>query len=91
MKISFAYGKLLASLVLLMLLLSAPASFGADTLNISMIEKVTGRHGAYDKKEGVFKITVPRDDLDISAAGVKISPALGLSSWAAFKKQAGGP
>ncbi len=86
MKISFIADKLPASLILLLLLLSSQASFGTDSLNTQMIEELTGRHGTYDKKEEVFKITVPRDDLAISAAGVKILPAMGLSSWAAFKK-----
>jgi len=85
MRTAFAQHGLLAPLLLLALLLPYPA-LGADTLNTSMIEKITGRHGTYDRKEDVFKITVPRDDLAISAAGVKITPALGLSSWAAFKK-----
>ena len=38
------------------------------------------------EKEGVFKVSVPRSDLDITVAGVKMTPPLGLTSWAAFQK-----
>ncbi len=89
MRTAFPPRGLLAPLLLLALLLPRPA-LGADTIDISMIERITGRHGTYDKKESVFKITVPRDDLSISAAGVKITAAMGLSSWAAFKKSGPG-
>ncbi len=49
------------------------------------IEKLTGAKGALDEKEGVFKVSVPRSDLSVNAAGVRITPPLGLTSWAAFK------
>lgn len=54
-----------------------------DTANI---EKLTGAKGALDEKEGVFKVSVPRSDLSVTAAGVKMTPPLGLTSWAAFKR-----
>ena len=38
------------------------------------------------EQEGVFKVSVPRSDLDITVAGVKMTPPLGLTSWAAFQK-----
>jgi hypothetical protein len=34
----------------------------------------------------VFKVSVPRSDLSVSAAGVKLTPPMGLTSWAAFKR-----
>jgi len=37
------------------------------------------------EKEGVFKVSVPRSDLEITVAGVKMRPPLGLTSWAAFQ------
>jgi hypothetical protein len=48
------------------------------------IEKLTGAKGAWNEKEGVFKVSVPRSDLAVTAHGVRITPALGLTSWAAF-------
>jgi hypothetical protein len=39
-----------------------------------------------NEAEGVFKVSVPRTDLSISVAGVKLTPPMGLTSWAAFKR-----
>jgi hypothetical protein len=66
--------------IVLMLLL---AGAGLDT---ARIEKLTGAKGALDEKEGVFKVSVPRSDLAVTAAGVRLTPPLGLTSWAAFKR-----
>src|SRR5262249_39462442 len=45
-----------------------------------------GAKGAFNEKEGVFKVSVPRSDLAVTAAGVKLTPPMGLTSWAAFKR-----
>ncbi len=50
------------------------------------IERLTGAKGQLNEKEGVFKVSVPRSDLNVTVAGVKMNPALGLTSWAAFMK-----
>jgi hypothetical protein len=55
-------------------------------LDTTAIEKATGAKGTWNEKEGVFKVSVPRTDLSVTAAGVRITPALGLTSWAAFQK-----
>ncbi len=49
-----------------------------------VIERLTGAKGSWSEKEGVFKVTAPRSDLSVSCDGVRITPALGLTSWAAF-------
>src|SRR5260370_12482133 len=49
--------------------------------------RLTGAKGARDEKEGVFKVSVPRKDLSVIVAGVKMSPPMGLTSWAAFKRE----
>jgi uncharacterized protein DUF1259 len=54
-------------------------------LDTRQIEQLTGAKGQLDQKEGVFKVSVPRTDLPVTAAGVKIIPAMGLTSWAAFE------
>ena len=54
-------------------------------LDTERIERLTGATGKLDEKEGVFKVSVPRSDLSVRAAGVKITPPMGLTSWAAFK------
>jgi len=58
----------------------------AQGLETARIEKLTGAKGALDEKEGVFKVSVPRTDLAVTAAGVRMTPPLGLTSWAAFKR-----
>ena len=49
------------------------------------IEKLTGAKSKLDAIENVFKVSVPRTDLTITVAGVKMIPAMGFTSWAAFK------
>lgn len=55
-------------------------------LDTAKIEQLTGVKGELNDKEGVFKVSVPRTDLTVTAAGVKITPPMGLTSWAAFHR-----
>src|SRR5262249_10247879 len=55
-------------------------------LDTQSIEQQTGAKGKLDEKEGAFKVSVPRSDLQVVAGGVKMVPALGLTSWAAFTR-----
>ena len=55
-------------------------------LDTASIEQLTGAKGKLDGKEGVFKVSVPRSDLTVSAAGVHLTPPMGLTCWAAFKR-----
>jgi uncharacterized protein DUF1259 len=59
---------------------------GSPGLDTARIEALTGAKGTLDEKEGAFKVSVPRSDLSVTAAGVRITPPLGLTSWAAFKR-----
>lgn len=54
-------------------------------LNPTQIEQLAGAKGQIDTKENVFKISVLRDDLSVTIGGVKMVPAMGMTSWAAFK------
>lgn len=54
-------------------------------LNAQQIERLTGAKGQFDQQEKVFKVSVPRTDLKVIINGVKFTPAMGLTSWAAFK------
>jgi hypothetical protein len=62
------------------------ASAQQKSLDITAIEKATGAKGAWNEKESVFKVSAPRTDLSVAVAGVRMNPALGLTSWAAFQK-----
>jgi hypothetical protein len=56
----------------------------AAVLDTAKIEQLTGAKGKLDSVENVFKVTVPRSDLSVTVAGVKMTPATGFTSWAAF-------
>src|SRR4030095_13498795 len=55
-------------------------------LDTAKIEQLTGIKGEMNDKEGVFTVRVPRTDLQVTTAGVKMNPAMGLTSYAAFMK-----
>jgi hypothetical protein len=56
----------------------------AGTLDTAKIEQLTGAKGKLDASENAFKVTVPRTDLAVTVAGVKMTAATGFTSWAAF-------
>jgi hypothetical protein len=63
------------------------SGLGAERkLDTVKIEQLTGIKGELNEKEGVFKVSAPRTDLEVTAAGVKMNPAMGLTSYAAFMK-----
>lgn len=64
----------------------AAGTVTGPTLNTARIEELTGAKGKLDEKEGVFKVSAPRGDLSVTAAGVRLTPPMGLTSWAAFKQ-----
>jgi uncharacterized protein DUF1259 len=49
------------------------------------VEQAIGKTGAMQAGD-VFKFSFPRSDLQVTARGVQIKPALALGSWVAFKK-----
>jgi Domain of Unknown Function (DUF1259) len=55
-------------------------------LDTAKIEQLTGGKGELNAQEGVFKVSVPRTDLAVTAAGVKMTPPMGRTSWAAFQQ-----
>jgi hypothetical protein len=79
---------LLLSLFVLALpaMAQTPPAPGLDTAEI---ERLTGAKGSLDAKSGVFKVSVPRTDLDVRVGGVRLQPRLGLTSWAAFQRTEG--
>lgn len=50
------------------------------------IEELTHLTGKMDNKEGVFRVSFPRADLKAEATGVSLTPPLGVTAWAAFKR-----
>ena len=58
-------------------------------LDTAKIEQLTGVKGDLNEKEGVFTVRAPRTDLQVTTAGVKMNPAMGLTSYAAFMNAGG--
>jgi len=79
---------LIPTALILLLTLAAPlgAAPANPSLNTAKIEELTGAKGAYNDKEGVFKVSSPRADLAVTVAGARLTPPMGLTSWASFQK-----
>ena len=79
-------GKTTAACWLLMASISLIAfdrSFAAD-LDTGRIDELTGLKGKMNEKEGVYKVTFPRNDAKIVVDGWTMPPFMGLGTWAAF-------
>src|SRR5688500_10816974 len=70
-----------ASLLAFITIVPALAFAALDT---AQIEAASGLKGTFNEAEGVFKLSVPRDDVKITVDGAPLSPFMGLTSWAAF-------
>src|SRR5687767_1754993 len=80
------YVRLLA--VMMVVAASGAAWAEVGKLDKGRIEQLTGAKGKLNEKENVFKVSVPRSDLSVTVAGVKMTPPMGLTSWAAFQPMA---
>jgi hypothetical protein len=54
--------------------------------NTQQIESLTDAKGQLNAQEATFKVSVPRNDLNIRTAGARMTPPLGLTSWATFMR-----
>ena len=59
-------------------------------LDTAKIDNLTGLKGKLNEKEGVYKITFPRDDVKIVVDGWTMPPFMGLGTWAAFTETKNG-
>src|SRR5438874_7105334 len=67
----------------LALIASVCASVAAE-LNTGRIDELTGLKGKMNEKEGVYKVTFPRNDVKVVVDGWTMPPFIGLGTWAAF-------
>jgi hypothetical protein len=78
-----------AFLLLISSLSSAHASLGlqqqVSTADWKPVEQALGKAGSMQPGD-VYKVSLPRSDLKVTAAGVELKPALALGSWVAFKR-----
>src|SRR6266481_6011474 len=58
----------------------------AAELNTARIDELTGLKGKMNEKEGVYKVTFPRNDVKVIVDGWTMPPFMGLGTWAAFIK-----
>jgi len=66
-------------------LIAIARSFAAD-LDAGRIDELTGLKGKMNEKEGVYKVTFPRNDVKVVVDGWTMPPFMGLGTWAAFTK-----
>jgi len=59
------------------------SALGAD-LDMARIDQLTGLKGKMNEKEGVYKVTFPRNDVKVVVDGWTMPPFMGLGTWAAF-------
>jgi hypothetical protein len=85
---------LCAALPVMILLLSFVAGASAQDAAMSVgkldtqaIEQALGLKG--QTKDGVFKLTRPRDELRVELDGFTITPPMGLTAWVAFRPHGG--
>src|SRR6516225_419266 len=61
--------------------ITAALAAGLDT---AKIDQITGLKGKMNEKEGVYKVTFPRNDVKVVVDGWTMPPFMGLGTWAAF-------
>jgi hypothetical protein len=70
--------------VVMLALFAGPAQAAKEPLDTARIEQLTGAKGKWDATEHVFKVSAPRKDLSVTVGKVKMTPPMGLTTWAAF-------
>src|ERR1700758_1521501 len=56
----------------------------AAGLETARIDQLTGLKGKFNEKEGVYRVTFPRNDVKVIVDGWTTPPFVGLGTWAAF-------
>src|ERR671926_1050937 len=77
---------LLSVVVLTLLAAAAARAQQADDWNA--VAQALGRTGSLQPGD-VYKVSLPRSDLEVTVRGVQVKPALALGSWVAFKRMGG--
>jgi len=80
--------------VLVMVACSAPGSQNGGQANTAQpsgatdwkaVRQALGKEGSVQPGD-VYKVSLPRSDLQVTVRGVQVKPALALGSWVAFKR-----
>ena len=70
--------------LLIILFCLASIAAGSTALDTGKIDQITGLKGRLNEKEGVYKVTFPRNDVKVVVDGWTMPPFMGLGTWAAF-------
>src|SRR3982750_223349 len=71
-------------LILVVALCGASVHLASGALDGTKIDAITGLKGKLNEKEGVYRISFPRNDIKVSVDGWTMPPFMGLGTWAAF-------
>src|SRR5438132_11163399 len=71
-------------LFVLATIFAATGASALAALDTAKIEELTGLKGKLNEKEGVYKVTFPRNDVKVGVGGWTMPPFMGLGTWAAF-------
>ena len=71
-------------LVIILTFCVAMTAARALPLDTGKIDQLTGLKGKLNEKEGVYKVTFPRNDVKVIVDGWAMPPFMGLGTWAAF-------
>jgi hypothetical protein len=77
-------------LFLIAALTCAATGIASAALDTAKIDNLTGLKGKLNEKEGVYKVTFPRDDVKVIVDGWTMPPFMGLGTWAAFTETKSG-
>jgi hypothetical protein len=78
------------NLLAILILCASIAGASATGLDTAKIDQITGLKGKMNEKEGVYKVTFPRNDVKVAVDGWTMPPFMGLGSWAAFTEASNG-
>jgi hypothetical protein len=68
----------------------AMVASGSAALDTAKIDEITGVKGKLNEREGVYKVTFPRNDVKVVVDGWTMPPFMGLGTWAAFTETKNG-
>src|SRR5438477_9525775 len=71
-------------LLLLLAICGVNIDISSAALDTAKIDQITGLKGKFNEKEGVYKVTFPRNDVKVVVDGWAMPPFMGLGTWAAF-------
>lgn len=92
-RIIFSISALVAAIVFVIVACSAPqnqagqsnSQLQAEATNWKAIEQALGKAGSLQPGD-VYKVSLPRSDLQVTVGGIQVKAPLALGSWVAFKK-----